>query len=219
MLAESYIYTGMKAFFLFPAVLLALFCAPLSKAIAVAGTQAPSVAGAEAYLDGLTTAQARFLQTAPNGTQLIGTFYLSRPGRLRFSYDPPVKDFIVADGLFLYFYDSELGEQSNAPIGQTLADFLLRPDLRLSGDITVTDVRHDGELLRITLTQTADPDAGTLTLGFTENPLALKKWRVTDGTGAITEIELFQMETGVVLDDTLFVYADPNRGSAPHYND
>ena len=182
--------------------------------------QPPSVARIEKYLQTLTTARARFLQTAPNGAQTIGTFYLNRPGKLRFEYDDPIKDFIVADGYFIYFYDSELGEQSNAPIGQTLADFLLRPGIKLSGDITVKDIQRTGRLVAATLVQTDDPGAGSLTLGFEENPLKLKKWRVTDPTGAITEIELFKLETGMALDDNLFVYMNPNRlDGKPDYNE
>lgn len=180
--------------------------------------QPRSVRQAEAYLQSLDTARARFLQTAPDGSQLIGTFYLDRPGKLRFEYDEPVEDFVVADGMFIYFYDAQLGEQTNAPIGQTLADFLLRKDLRLSGDVTVTDVQRSGGLLQLALAQTSDPEAGTLVLGFTEGPFALKKWRVIDSTGAITEVELFQLETGVELARNLFVYIDPKKFTGRRYN-
>ncbi|HEY8191737.1 MAG TPA: outer membrane lipoprotein carrier protein LolA, partial [Alphaproteobacteria bacterium] len=42
----------------------------------------PSVQKAEEYLRHLDTVQARFLQTASDGSQFIGTFYLDRPGKL-----------------------------------------------------------------------------------------------------------------------------------------
>ena len=168
----------------------------------------PSVSRAEDYLQNLHTAKARFIQTSHNGIQMVGTFYLDRPGKLRFEYDD-ADDFIVADGFFIYFYDAELGEQSNAPIGQTLADFLLRPDIALKGDITVAKVEKNDGLLLMKLEQTSDPGAGSLSLGFTEDPLALKKWRITDPQGLITEIELFQMETSIKLDKSLFVYTNP----------
>ena len=172
---------------------------------------------AEEYLNTLTTAQARFVQTTHDGTQLVGTFYLSRPGKLRFEYDPPIQDFVVADGFFIYFYDAQLGEQSNAPIGQTLADFLLRPELKLSGDLTMTNIKRGGGLLQSELSQTADPEAGSLTLGFSEDPLTLKKWRVIDGQGLITEVELFYLKTGVKHPAKLFVYEDPK--GRKQYND
>lgn len=178
---------------------------------------APSVRAAEKYLQSLSTAKARFLLTAADGTQQIGTFYLNRPGKLRFQYDPPLQDFIVADGLLIYFYDAQLGEQSNAPIGQTLADFLLRGDISLSGDVTVTRVMRGGGLLQITLVQTKDPGAGSMTLGFEENPMRLKKWRVVDPQGSTVEVELFQLQTDVKLDSDLFVYHDPK--PKKQYND
>ena len=164
---------------------------------------------AEEWLQQLKTARARFLLTAGNGTQLIGTFYLNRPGKLRFDYDDPVKDFVVADGVFIYFYDANLGEQSNAPIGQTLADFLLRSDISLSGDVKVDSVSESGGLIQIKLSQRADSGAGSLTLGFTREPFQLKKWRVVDPQGSISEVELFQMQTGIPLERDLFIYRDP----------
>ena len=177
----------------------------------------PQIEEAETYLNKLKTAKARFLLTAADGSQQIGTFYLNRPGKLRFEYDPPMKDFIVADGLLIYFYDAQLGEQSNAPIGQTMADFLLRKDIRLGGDVAVEQVVRGGGLLQITLVQKTDPGAGSLTLGFTENPLQLKKWRVVDAQGQIVEVELFQLQTGLKLDSSLFVYHAPK--GPKRYND
>lgn len=165
---------------------------------------------AENYFRSLKTVKARFIQTAPDGTQTQGTFYLSRPGKLRFQYDPPLKDFVVADGLFIYFYDGTLGQQTNAPISQTLADFLLRKEINLSGDLKVTRIMRGSGLIQMTVVQRSEPGAGSLTLGFRESPtFELKKWRVKDSQGAITEVELFNVETGISLPAGLFAYHDP----------
>lgn len=172
----------------------------------------------ERYLNALDTVQARFVQTAHDGTQMVGTFYLDRPGKLRFQYDPPLEDFVVADGVFIYFYDGELKEQTNAPIGQTLADFLLRPDIKLREDIRVENVKRGGGYLQIELSQTEDPNGGRLMLAFDESPFKLRKWRIIDPQGLITEVELFYMKTGMDLDSGLFNYIDPNRGESPNYN-
>lgn len=172
----------------------------------------------ESYMNSFKTARARFVQTTHNGTQLVGTFYLSRPGKLRFEYDDPVKDFVVADGFFIYFYDAEAGEQSNAPIGQTLADFILRAKIALSGDVTITDYKDTAGIIQVTLVQSGDPDAGSLTLGFDKDPLTLKKWRVVDAQGLITEVELFYLKTDITHTDGLFAYRDPKTGLEPRYN-
>lgn len=164
----------------------------------------------EAYFASLKTVKSRFVQTAADGQQMRGTFYLSRPGKLRFEYDKPSKDFVVADGLFIYFYDGEMKQQTNAPISQTLADFLLRKNLKLSGDLKVTRIMRAGGLLQITLTQTKDQGSGELTLGFIESPqFTLKKWRIKDSIGNITETELFAMETDIKIPSQTFVYRDP----------
>ncbi|MCB1592301.1 MAG: outer membrane lipoprotein carrier protein LolA [Alphaproteobacteria bacterium] len=194
----------MKRFVLIASIL-GLFAAVPAQAAVDEGV----VKRAEAYFQKLKTAQARFIQTNTNGQQLTGTFYLSRPGKLRFEYDPPSKDFVVADGKFIYFYDGELEEQTNAPIGTTLADFFLRKDFTLHGDLTVKDTRDTGGFIQIEVTQTEDPGEGTLTFAFTPENFTLKKWRVVDAQGALTEVELFYLKTGVELDKKLFGYVDP----------
>lgn len=165
---------------------------------------------AETYFQQLKTVKSRFIQTNADGSQSRGTFYLNRPGKLRFEYDAPSKDFVVADGFFIYFYDGEVKQQSNAPIGQTLADFLLRKDFKLSGDLKVTRIMRAGGYVQITVIQAKQPKAGELTLAFTDGPkYQLKKWRVMDSVGNITETELFDMQTGLKLPSSLFAYRDP----------
>lgn len=176
------------------------------------------VKAAEDYLQELGSARARFVQTTHDGTQLVGTFYLQRPGKLRFEYDDPIKDFVVADGFFIYFYDAQLGEQTNAPIGQTLADFFLREDISLQDDVRVESIKRKGGYMQVELVQQDDPESGSLTLGFKEKPFELSKWRIVDGQGLITEIELFYLKTDIKHPSDLFVYKDPERGKVPTYN-
>lgn len=178
------------------------------------------VAKVEGYLQNLKAAQARFVQTTHNGEQLVGTFYLKRPGKLRFEYDPPIKNFVVADGAFIYFYDGVLEEQTNAPIGTTLADFFLRKEFSFTDGLIVKDAKRAGGLLQVQVVQEDDPEGGSLTFGFTENPLELKKWRVIDAQGLITEVELFHIKQDVALDSKLFIYVDPNKKAGKRtYND
>ncbi len=163
----------------------------------------------EEYLRGIETLRSKFLQVVESGETVQGTFYLSRPGRMRIDYDPPVQNFIVADGKFVFFWDAELKQQSNAPIGSTLADFILRPDLKLAGDVTVTDVERQAGVLEVTLVQTKDPGLGRLTLVFEDQPLRLRKWRVVDAQGQTTEVALLNPEAGVPLKDDLFYFREP----------
>lgn len=177
----------------------------------------------ENYLRGITSLKARFIQTSGNGKQAAGDFMLKRPGKMRFDYDAPITDFIVADGRFIYYYDGALKEQSNTLISQSLADFFLRDNLTLSGDLKVADIKRAAGMVQLTLVQAKDQLAGSLTLGFTETPpgsakpLQLKKWRVVDAQGQVTEVELFDVQEGIKLKDDLFHYYDPERAK-PNFN-
>ncbi len=194
------------------AVMLSLVIPALSPSLAEAKSPSEEIQQAETYLRNLKTAKADFIQRNGQGGRLTGTFYLNRPGKLRFEYNE-VEDFIVADGLFIYFFDSELNEQTNAPIGQTLADFLLRKDLSLDGDISVEDIGYSGKLKVFALAQTDDMGAGTVKLFFTQEPFALKKWQVYDAAGQTTEIELSNMETDIELSNSLFGFVHPDKTS------
>lgn len=163
----------------------------------------------EEYMNGVQTLESRFVQVAPNGGQIGGTFYLSRPGRMRLEYDKPVTDFVVADGSFIFYWDGEMKQQSSAPIGSTMADFILRKDIRLSGDVTVSDVYHAPGVIEVTLHETKDPGKGSLTLVFEDRPLQLRKWRVLDAQGLTTEVALLNPRTGVTLDRQMFYFQEP----------
>jgi outer membrane lipoprotein-sorting protein len=187
--------------------------APALAATAVASTDQPALlAKAETYLNGITSLKSDFIQTADSGQSVRGTFTLLRPGRMRIDYAPPVENFIVADGKFVYFWDAEVKEQQNAPIGSTLADFLLREKITLSGDVKTTQVARDDGLLEITLVQAKDPGLGSLTLVFEEAPFGLRKWRVLDAQGKLTEVALQNPEFGVKLDANQFYFRNPTRG-------
>lgn len=190
-------------------LLLALLGFTLCASPAFAQVKDPEVKKAEAYLQNLKTATADFIQTSTLGSRLSGKFYLNRPGKLRFDYNE-VDDFIVADGVFVYFYDSQLQQQSNAPIGQTLADFLLRENLSLSGDLKVVKLFKKNDHVSITVIQEDEPSAGQVELIFSEIPYQLARWRITDAQGEVTEVILKNLQTGMEFKDvSLFGYRDP----------
>lgn len=165
----------------------------------------------EAYLNDIRSLKSQFIQSSDDGGALAtGTFQLLRPGRMRIDYDGN-GNYIVADGRFVYFWDAEVKEQQNAPIGSTLADFLLRDQIRLSGDVTITHFGHDDGVLEVTLVQTKEPGQGSLTLVFEDKPFGLRKWRVLDAQGHTTEVALQNPQFGVSLDKDLFYFRDAGR--------
>ena len=167
------------------------------------------IARAEAWLGRLTSLKARFLQIAQNGAAAEGTGWILRPGRMRFEYDPPDPLLLVAGyGQFFYF-DRQLKQATVLPVGSTPLGILLRENLKLSGDITVSRVERGGGLLRITLFRTAAPAEGRLTLVFAEDPFELRQWAVVDAQGQETRVTLTQPEYGGRFPALLFDFNDP----------
>ena len=194
--------------------LLVISFAPHAKAAEAEKPANVDLASLEKRLNGITTLRARFQQIDASGQKTTGRFYLSRPGKLRFEYDPPVNDFIVADGVFIYFYDSKMNEQSQTLISQSLADFILRKNLNLSGDIKVTKTTERNGLLFVSLAQANDPKAGNITLGLQLDPFLIRGWRIKDAANNITEILLTDIETGGRFDNSLFTFTKPKNAKA-----
>jgi outer membrane lipoprotein-sorting protein len=167
------------------------------------------IARAEAWLGGLRTLKARFLQVAQNGAAAEGTAWIQRPGRMRFEYDPPEPLLLVASGGQFFYFDRELKNASTLPLDSTPLGMLLRNEVRLSGDVTVAQVERGGGLLRITLFRTGRAAEGRLTLVFADQPMELKQWAVVDAQGQETRVSLSQPEYGGSFPALLFNFNDP----------
>jgi outer membrane lipoprotein-sorting protein len=176
-------------------------------------TQRLALTVVEAYLNTIRSLRARFVQIGPDGGVAEGSFYLRRPGRLRFEYDPPVPILIVGDGFLLHYQDSELGQVNDWPIFDTPIGSLSRESVGFGQDLVVTEViRRDGKT-SVTVVRREDPGEGTLTLDFTSNPTRLAQWRVKDAQGLITTVALNDLEINVEVPAALFVWNPPARST------
>jgi outer membrane lipoprotein-sorting protein len=161
----------------------------------------------EAYLNGVRSLRARFTQTAPDGGVTQGLALLQRPGRIRFQYDPPSPFLLIANDGMLFFRDAQLNQTSSIPLSRTPLGILLGDRTSLSGDVSVTKfVRLPGQL-QVSVVRSASPGEGTLTVIFTDNPLALRQWIVLDQQGKETRVSFANMEVGASLDPRLFDYS------------
>ena len=167
------------------------------------------IARAEAWLNRLASLKARFVQIAQNGAAAEGTGWIVRPGKMRFEYDPPEPLLLVASHGQFFYFDRQLKQATTLPLGATPLGMLLRDDLKLSGDVTISRVERGGGLLRITLFRTGKAAEGSLTLVFAEDPIELKQWAVLDAQGQETRVSLFQTQFGARFPDMLFDFNDP----------
>ena len=189
------------------AAVLASFLATLPGDLAAAALNAVDQADVrriESYLNGITTLKSRFIQRSSTGNLASGVLYLSRPGRVRFEYDPPAQILLVADGLFLIYIDKELQQISNIPISATPLSVLVDANVKLANSHDVEKVERGAGTLSVTLGMKDDPESGTVRLLFADGPLALKKWYIRDAQGVEVQVSLLDSERGMMFDSGLF---------------
>jgi outer membrane lipoprotein-sorting protein len=162
----------------------------------------------EDYLNRLDSVRSRFVQLSSDGGYAEGELVVDRPGMLRFEYDPPVPILMIADGAFLLYYDKELKQSTFLPLWETPLWFLVKDKIRLSDNIEVTDVTSDRATLSVTVRDNDLGDVGTITLVFSDQPLSLRKWTITDPQGITTQVALVNPQFGVPIDDKVFDYSD-----------
>jgi outer membrane lipoprotein-sorting protein len=162
-----------------------------------------------AYLDGIHTMTAHFQQATAQGGAASGSLWLSRPGKMRFQYDPPNELLMFADAFYIYSWDPDLKQMTKVGLKTTPAWFLLRQPISFTDGVVVTRFEHSGNTVRVSVVESAEPDAGSLTMVFSENPLALRQWTVVDQRGRVTNVALTDAQYGMALDPKLFQYQDP----------
>ena len=185
--------------------------APTAAAVPAPGTvEAARVAEIEDYLSGMKSLRADFVQLEPDGGTSSGNLYYVRPDMMRLDYDDPNPVLIVANGWQVIYHDRKLDQVSHLLTSQTPLSFLLKKKVKLSGDVTVTDVEDlEGEIV-LTLVQSDEPELGTVELAFAKQPLELRRWAVTDAQGLTTHILLERAEVGARIDKKLFLLCDPD---------
>lgn len=188
------------------ALLLIAFVLPLQARAAFQPTEQDraDLAAIETYLNSVAALHSTFMQVAPDGGISGGQAWLQRPGRLRFQYDPPAPFLLVATHGQLVFQDSSIKQQSQAPLNTTPLGILLSDRVKLSGDITVTDIKRLPGEIDVSVVRTASPGDGTLTLVFADKPLTLRQWTVVDAQRKETKVTLYNVTLGGNFDPKLF---------------
>ena len=159
----------------------------------------------EQHLNTSRTVRARILQVASDGSYAEGMLHIQRPGRMRLEYDPPNPTMIIADGINLIYVDRELEHATTVLLRFTPAELILREDLSLSSeDLLVTGFSRSPGVIRISLVHAKDPLEGRIMMVFSDKPLELRKWIVTDAQGIKTTVSLLGPEFGIKLDPELF---------------
>ena len=156
-------------------------------------------------LSSLQTLVGNFVQVGPDGTKTKGNFYIQKPGKVRFEYDPPTPIDIIADGSSLAVRDRNLATQDIYPLSQTPLRFLLSDRIDLLKDTNVVNVTSDDRFVTITIEEKrALIGTSRLMLMVGAKDGQLKQWTVTDPQGYDTTVAIYNLDSTKKVDPSLF---------------
>ena len=186
------------------AAALALTAIPGGGAFALTDEESAALSEISQALSGVQTMNGEFSQSNPDGSQQDGQFFIARPGRVRFQYNPPSTVSVVADGESVLVHDKAMQTYDVWPLSQTPLRLLLDSNLDLATSEKVTRVSVAPDLVEIELEDETRFSAGTLNLVFDRASSELRQWTVTDREGLQTLVVLYNVEVGNQLAANLF---------------
>src|SRR4051794_35746693 len=104
---------------------------------------------ASTYLSTVRVMSGDFNQRSPDGRIAKGQFYVQKPGRVRFAYDPPSPVDIISDGSSVVVRDRKLATQDIIPLSQTPLRYLLTDRIDLMRDTNVVAVHADDSYVSV----------------------------------------------------------------------
>jgi outer membrane lipoprotein-sorting protein len=169
------------------------------------GSQRALVDRISQYLSSIQVLSGDFVQIGPDGSRTIGKFYIQKPGRVRFEYEPPSPIDVIADGSSVAVRDRRLATQDLYPLSQTPLRFLLADQLDLTRDTNLVAVGSDKTFITVIIEE-RHLLIGTsrLMMMFGAKDTQLKQWTVTDPQGYDTTVAIFNVDTVHKPDPSLF---------------
>jgi len=158
-----------------------------------------------AYLNGLRTLQGDFSQIGPNGQLDQGRFYLLKPGRLRFEYQPPSPLLVVADGRTVAVFNSKLKTVDRYPLTDTPLDLILGDKIDLLHNMAILSVQHNPGTIVVEARTAKNRVKPNIIITFSESPLELRQWTVIDDQGLPTTVAMRNLVAGAPVSEALFV--------------
>ena len=157
------------------------------------------------YLSSLQTLSGNFVQVGPDGSKTKGDFFIQKPGKMRFEYDPPTPIEIIADGSSLAVRDRNLTTQDIYPLSQTPLRFLTSDRIDLMKDTNVVSVTADDVFISVTVEERqALVGTSRLMLMIGAKDGQLKQWTVTDPQGYDTTVAVYNLDSTKKVDPSLF---------------
>jgi outer membrane lipoprotein-sorting protein len=167
--------------------------------------QQTALARITTYFNSFRTMEGRFVQIGPSGEQSEGMFNLSRPGNIRFHYNPPSRLDVIADGRSVAIRDGSTNTQDIYPLSKTPLRYLLADQVDLTSEKVVDSVREDPDLISVLIIEKTAFVSGKLVLIFDRKTYQLRQWIVTDAQGLNTSVAIYNVVTDKTQDPRQFV--------------
>lgn len=155
------------------------------------------------HFSSVKTMMGEFVQFGPRGEQTGGKFYIERPGKLRFNYEDPSPMRVISDGKNVVIGNMKLKTWDLYPLSKTPLSLLLSDRIDLSNQ-KVRNVKEESDLTTIVLGDKSVFGDSTITLMFDPNTFDLRQWTTTDAQNKDTTVMIFNVQTGVNLDERVF---------------
>lgn len=157
------------------------------------------------YLNGLTSATAEFTQINDDGTISTGRILIKRPGRIRFEYNPPDHQLVLASGGEVAIFDAKSNQPPTSyPLNRTPLSIILERNVNLARARMVTNHAYDGKATIVTAQDPDHPEYGNIKMVFTGPTIELRQWVVTDDSGSQTTVILGDLDKKARLGDNIF---------------
>lgn len=179
--------------------------APRTTTVNLDPTQQALVNKVSAYLSSVQVMSGNFTQVGPDGRRTKGQFFIQKPGKVRFEYEPPAPIDIIADGSSVVVRDRKLATQDLYPLSQTPLRYLLADRINLLRDTNVVSVTAD-DLYVTVVVEEKQTLVGTsrLMMMFGAKDFQLKQWVVTDPQGFDTTVAVSNIDSKTRPDPALF---------------
>lgn len=179
------------------------------------GQTATDIQKIENYLNSMTSLKANFVQMASNGSTSEGVLYISKPSKIRMEYAAPTDVLIVGNGDEVVFNDKELDQVTNIDYDDIPGTKILTNTIKIDGQmLKATDFYKDAGSTTITLEYAKAKDMGPITLVFNNSPFELKQWKIIDPQSVEVTISLYDMVSGMELENDLFVFHEKSKSKS-----
>lgn len=180
------------------------------------------VRAVESRYNRMSALKADFLQiyrSSENSAarQEVGTLYLKKPGKMRWEYARPEVKLFVSDGKTIWFYVPEdaqvtrmkAGESTDlrTPLRFLLGRMNLRREFHVSLASDAAPLDPGNSILR--LTPKREGDRFRELLLEVDGAARIRRLKITETDGAVTEFRLFGEVTNPPIDNAMFRFEAP----------